>query len=110
MHPIKRIVLVTLLSLGAIGGFTHGFARMAQCHSACGASRRDQFEQHIADVCTRSAERVYDQGHAVPPAPPPAQGQALAAPPGYAWALVPAAAPAVAPIAVPVVAPAAPTE
>jgi len=98
MHPIKRGILVVLLSLGAIGGFTHGFARMAQCHSSCGMSRREQFEQHIADVCTRSAERVHEEReeqrphhrHGMPPRPP--QGQ-LVAPPGYAWTLVPVAAP-----------------
>jgi hypothetical protein len=100
MHPIKRAILVVLLSLGAIGGFTHGFAHMAQCHSSCGMSRREQFEQHVADVCTRSAERVHE--HGVPPAPPPSQGTVLAAPPGFAWALVPVAAPAPVAVAAPV--------
>jgi hypothetical protein len=64
MHPIKRGVLVVLLSLGAIGGFTHGFAYMAQCHGSCEASRRDQFEDHIADVCTRAAQRQWDANEA----------------------------------------------
>jgi hypothetical protein len=67
MHPIKRGALVVLLSLGAIGGFTHGFARMAQCHSSCassGPSQRDEFEDHIADVCTRAAQRQWDEQEA----------------------------------------------
>ncbi len=114
MHPIKRGVLVVLLSLGAIGGFTHGFARMAQCHQGgCAASsRRDEFEEHIADVCTRSAQRVYDeqQGDRHPQGgwggpqqqwggPPPSWG-----PPPQYWGAPPPAA-AVAPPA-----PAAPSE
>ena len=92
MHPIKRGILVAVLSLGAIGGFSHGFARMAQCHESCGASRRDQFEEHISDVCTRSAERVYDQ-QATPPATPPPSTPTLASlPSGYVWAIMPVAA------------------
>ena len=84
MHPIKRGVLVVLLSLGAIGGFSHGFARMAQCHESCGASRRDQFEEHIADVCTRSAERALEQRQSDQQrAAPPPQGYYGAPPAGY---------------------------
>ena len=65
MHPIKRGALVVLLSLGAIGGFSHGFAAMAQCHGGCSAqSRHDQFEDHIADVCTRAAQRQWDEQEA----------------------------------------------
>ena len=64
MHPIKRGALVVLLSLGAIGGFSHGFASMA-CHGSCAAqSRRDEFEDHIADVCTRAAQRQWDDQEA----------------------------------------------
>lgn len=65
MYPIKRGILVVLLSLGAIGGFTSGFAHMSACHgggcSARGPSAHDQFEEHIADVCTRAAQRVQDE-------------------------------------------------
>jgi hypothetical protein len=67
MHPIKRGALVVLLSLGAIGGFTHGFAHMAQCHGSCSASRpspHDEFEDHVADVCTRAAQRQWDEQEA----------------------------------------------
>ena len=75
MHPIKRGVLVVLLSLGAIGGFSHGFARMAQCHGSCSAeSGRDQFEEHVADVCTRAAQRVRDEEDRSASARQPAYG------------------------------------
>ncbi len=60
MHPIKRAFLVVLFSLGTIGGFAHGFAHVGHCaqhHEA----RRQQFENRVADVCTRSAQRVYDE-------------------------------------------------
>lgn len=60
MHPMKRGFLVVLLSLGAIGGFTHGFASLAHCGSGGCSSHRDQFEEHIADVCTRAAQRQFD--------------------------------------------------
>lgn len=60
MHPMKRGFLMVLLSLGAIGGFTHGFASLAHCGSGGCSSHRDQFEEHIADVCTRAAQRQFD--------------------------------------------------
>jgi len=68
MHPIKRAFFAVILSLGAIGGFTHGFASLA--HGGCGMQRREAFEDHVADICTRSAERVY-RDHQGPPPPPP---------------------------------------
>jgi hypothetical protein len=55
MHPIKRAGLIALFSFGAIAGFGHGFASLGQCHQ----HRRDAFEGHVADVCTRSAERSF---------------------------------------------------
>lgn len=64
MHPIKRAFLVVLFSFGAIGGFAHGFAHLGHCMADHHQARRDAFEAHVADVCTRSAERVYEQHQA----------------------------------------------
>lgn len=61
MHPIKRGALIVLFSLGTIAGFGHGIASVA-CHAgSCHQSRRAAFEEHVADVCTRAAERVHDE-------------------------------------------------
>ena len=60
MHPIKRAFLVVLFSLGTIGGFAHGFAHVGHCAQHHQARQR-AFENRVADICTRSAERVYDQ-------------------------------------------------
>jgi hypothetical protein len=60
MHPIKRAFLVVLFSLGTVGGFASGFAHLGHCaqhHEA----RRHAFENRVADLCTRSAHRVYDE-------------------------------------------------
>ena len=61
MHPIKRFFLIGLFSLGTIGGFTHGFDHLGSCASSCHANRRAAFEERVADVCTRSAERVWQE-------------------------------------------------
>jgi len=61
MHPIKRAFLVVLFSIGTVGGFAHGFAHLGHC-AAGHQARREAFEARVADVCTRSAERVYE-GH-----------------------------------------------
>ncbi len=58
MHPIKRAFLVVLFSIGTVGGFAHGFAHLGHCMASHHEARRDAFEAHVADVCTRSAERV----------------------------------------------------
>ena len=50
----RRKVLVGLLSLGAIGGFASGIASM-RCHARM---RRAAFEDRVADVCVRAAERA----------------------------------------------------
>lgn len=60
MHPIKRAFLVVLFSIGTVGGFAHGFAHLGHCASGHQA-RREAFEARVADVCTRSAQRVYDE-------------------------------------------------
>jgi hypothetical protein len=69
MHPIKRMFLITLFSIGTVGGFAHGFAHVGRCASSCHAQRRQAFEERVADVCTRSAHRVYEERGASPDAP-----------------------------------------
>jgi hypothetical protein len=58
MHPIKRGALIALFSFGALAGFGHGIASVA-CHAgSCHQQRRAAFEDHVAEVCTRAAERA----------------------------------------------------
>lgn len=104
MHPIKRFFLIGLFGLGTIGGFAHGFAHMGHCHAA----RRDAFETHVADLCTESAQRVFDERRAEA-APAPVAGPTttitIAAPATLTvGSAVPAATPvtAIAPPAAPV--------
>jgi hypothetical protein len=68
MNPIKRRILIVLLSLGAVGGFASGFAHMAHAHRM----HRAAFERHVADVCVEAAKRGHgpDRGAArEPPSP-----------------------------------------
>jgi hypothetical protein len=83
---MKRGITIFLLATGAVAGFTIGFARLHHGHGrhGCGygpgawgpggfGRDRVAFENHVADVCTRSAERVLEgRGKAAPPAPAPA--------------------------------------
>ncbi len=75
-----RRFLIALLALGAIVGFGAGFARLWHCnHHGRGygwyGGGHDQFENRVADVCVRAAERTLREraGAAEPakPAPPP---------------------------------------
>jgi hypothetical protein len=66
MHPIKRAFLITFFSLGTIGGFASGFAHLG-AHCASHHQRRAAFEDHVANVCTRAAQRA---DGARPEAPP----------------------------------------
>ena len=50
---MRRKALILVLALGAIAGFASG---MYGCHYH-GLERRQAFEDHIADVCMRAAER-----------------------------------------------------
>ena len=77
MHPIKRVFLIGLFSLGTIAGFGHGIAHLGSCASSCHADRRAAFEDRVADVCTRSAERVWQERSAASATTAPA---AVAAP------------------------------
>lgn len=49
---VKRGLLIGLLSLGTIGGFASGIHSMRHHCQA----RREQFENHVADVCVRAAK------------------------------------------------------
>jgi hypothetical protein len=79
---MTRKITIFLLAAGAVAGFTLGFARLHHGHGGhgCGYGRgawgpvghgRAAFEDHVADVCTRSAERVL-KGRSNAPAPAPA--------------------------------------
>jgi hypothetical protein len=50
---MRRRALIFVLALGTIVGFGSG---LLGCHYR-GADRRQAFEDHVADVCTRAAER-----------------------------------------------------
>jgi hypothetical protein len=67
MHPFKRAFLIVLFGLGTVGGFAHGFASLGHCANSCRSARRASFEDHVAEVCTRAAERVADERAAVNP-------------------------------------------
>jgi hypothetical protein len=69
-----RKLLIVLLALGAIAGFSAGFARLWHFHHygpGYGWHRGERFEQRVADVCVEAAERRLHPG--VPGAPAPAQ-------------------------------------
>lgn len=51
-----RTILIVLLSLGAATGFAVGFHRLGN-HGFRG-HRHAEFENHVADVCVRAAERT----------------------------------------------------
>lgn len=84
MHPIKRAILIFVFGLGTVGGFAHGFASLGHCAARHREARRMEFEDHVADVCLRAAERrEHDAARVAPPYPPPH----FAAPGGAAgWA------------------------
>lgn len=51
MHPMKRKLLIAVLGLGTVLGYTGGFLSM-RCHAR---ARRAHFEQHVAKVCADAA-------------------------------------------------------
>lgn len=99
MHPMKRAFLIFVFGLGTVGGFAHGFASL-HGRAACGGDRYDRraaFEDHIAEVCTRAANRVNEEerGHG-------AFDASRFGTNGPAWGpAAPMAAPSAAPIAAP---------
>jgi hypothetical protein len=54
---MARRILLVLFAVGAIAGFGCGFAHLRE-HSYW---RHREFEDRVADVCTRAAERVYEK-------------------------------------------------
>jgi hypothetical protein len=50
---MKRRALMFVLAAGAVAGFASG---LFGCHYH-GVARRQAFEDHVADLCTRAAER-----------------------------------------------------
>ena len=53
---MRRNALILVLGLGAVAGFG---SSLLGCHYHA-APRRQAFEDHIADVCTRAAARSRD--------------------------------------------------
>ncbi len=56
---MRRKALILILAMGAVGGFASGFMG---CHHR-GMDKRQAFEDHVADVCMRAAERAHDSAH-----------------------------------------------
>ena len=54
---MRRKALMLVLGLGAVAGFASG---LFGCHFR--SDRRQAFEEHVADVCTRAAERSREHG------------------------------------------------
>jgi hypothetical protein len=52
---LRRKLLAAALATGALFGYASGIAHLT---GHCNSHRRERFEDHIADVCTRSAARV----------------------------------------------------
>jgi hypothetical protein len=50
---MRRKALIFVLAVGAVAGFASG---LYGCHYHS-LERRQAFEDHVADVCTRAAER-----------------------------------------------------
>lgn len=57
----KRRLLIGLLAFGTVAGYASGIASFGWHARACHEHRRQAFEQRVADVCTASAHRVYDE-------------------------------------------------
>lgn len=57
----KRKLLIGALAFGTFAGFAGGFMSIGACAARGHQARRDAFEAHVADVCTRSAQRVWEE-------------------------------------------------
>jgi hypothetical protein len=73
---MRRKIWMILLGIGAVAGFASGFRSLHHlgpygCGHGDWNSRRAAFEAHVADVCTRSAERTLKEHGPTRPAPPP---------------------------------------
>lgn len=70
---MARTLLIVLLSLGAISGFALGFSHLHHFrHYGYGPGwGRDTYEEHIADLCVRAAERTLHDRPGGTPSPAP---------------------------------------
>lgn len=65
---MRRKIWIALLALGTIGGFAAGFARLHHHHHYGHwghghwgpGHRRAAFEQHVAELCTEAAGKVFE--------------------------------------------------
>ena len=55
---MKRRLLIMLLALGTIGGYTAGFAQL-RCHAR---ARHGGFERHVARICADAARSPRAEG------------------------------------------------
>lgn len=69
---MARKFLIVLLSIGAIGGFAAGFRRLHHGHHGAGpgAWAHHPYEERVADLCVRAAERTLRE-HGTPGKSPP---------------------------------------
>jgi hypothetical protein len=61
-----RPFLIVLLAAAAVAGFSSGFHHLRGDHW----SHQQEFEQHIADVCTQAALRATSTKSLAPPTTP----------------------------------------
>jgi hypothetical protein len=53
-HGIKRKLAIVALSVGAVAGFTAGFASMRRHHHW----RQHHFKSYVTDVCAEAARKA----------------------------------------------------
>lgn len=58
---LKRKLLIGALAFGTFFGYAAGFMSLGAHAARCHAARRAAFESHVADVCTRSAQRAWEE-------------------------------------------------
>lgn len=57
---LKRKLLIAALACGTVFGYAVGFMSLGAHGARCHQARRAAFEAHVADICTRSAHRVWE--------------------------------------------------
>lgn len=57
----KRKLLIGALAFGTVAGYAGGFMSLGAHGARCHQARREAFEAHVSDVCTRSAHRVWEE-------------------------------------------------